>query len=405
VEKEESNLPLDWRKRVVFDAELAASSMNRFDCKLEVLPARPPRPGADADGDILLQNADLTIRIGRKTGLIEEWTCPAGPVLAAPGPVPLVLEDDEDPWGMRLQRFDGRSEPFRLMTPAGAARFCAVHAAELEPVRVIEHGDARTAVEALFTWGRSSLVLRYAVPRNGADIEVEARVFWFEKQKMLKLALPIAGGDQAQMIGQTVFGRDTLSVDGAEAVYQKWIAAVCPETGLALTAINDGSYAADFRDGALRLTLLRSPGYSAHPIGDRDILPQDRHMPHVDQGERVFRYWLSAGPEAIRLRDVEREAAVRNEQPMAVSFFPCGQGEGPGTFVSLSDPTVQLASVRRSLDGAGWTLRLVETTGGPAELTVRLPGLGIEAPVALGAYEVQTLRTAGAGLAVVSMLE
>jgi alpha-mannosidase len=405
VEKEESNLPLDWRKRVVFDAELAPSSMNRFDCKLEVLPARPPRPGADADGDIVLQTSDLSVRIGRRSGLIEEWISPAGPVLAAPGPVPLALEDDEDPWGMRLQRFDGRSEPFRLMTPAEAARFCAVRAAELDPVRVIEHGDARTVVEALFTWGSSSLALRYAVPRNGADIEVEARVFWFEKQKMLKLALPVACGDQASMIGQTVFGRDALSVDGAEAVYQKWIAAVCPATGLALTAINDGSYAADFRDGALRLTLLRSPGYSAHPIGDRDILPQDRHMPHVDQGERVFRYWLSSGPAESRLRDVEREAAIRNEPPMAVSFFPSGQGEAPGPFVTLSEPTVQLASVRRSHDGSGWTLRLVETTGAPTGVTVRLPGLGIEAEVRLGAYEVQTVKTAGDGLAVGSMLE
>ena len=33
-EKEQSNLNLDWRKRVVFAAELGPAQVNRFDCSL-----------------------------------------------------------------------------------------------------------------------------------------------------------------------------------------------------------------------------------------------------------------------------------------------------------------------------------------------------------------------------------
>ena len=40
--RERGNVGLDWGKRVVFRAELAPSQMNRFDCKLEVIPAKPP---------------------------------------------------------------------------------------------------------------------------------------------------------------------------------------------------------------------------------------------------------------------------------------------------------------------------------------------------------------------------
>jgi len=41
VEKELSNIALDWRKRLAFTAELQPSQMNRFDCLPEVLPAKP----------------------------------------------------------------------------------------------------------------------------------------------------------------------------------------------------------------------------------------------------------------------------------------------------------------------------------------------------------------------------
>jgi len=40
-EKEESNLSVEWRKRVVFEAELAPSRLNRFSCKLERVPEKP----------------------------------------------------------------------------------------------------------------------------------------------------------------------------------------------------------------------------------------------------------------------------------------------------------------------------------------------------------------------------
>lgn len=57
----------------------------------------------------------------------------------------------------------------------------------------------------------------------------------------------------------------------------------------ALTIIDDGIYGSDFYKGEIRLSLLRSPAYSAMQLKDRDIVPQDRFTAKSDQGERIFR--------------------------------------------------------------------------------------------------------------------
>ncbi len=84
-EKEYSNLPLDWRKRIVFRATLAPMSMNRFDCKLIALDKKPvPDAAAYAavgeDGRAVLRVTTpiMTVDIGCTTGLVERWCVRGG---------------------------------------------------------------------------------------------------------------------------------------------------------------------------------------------------------------------------------------------------------------------------------------------------------------------------------------
>src|SRR4051812_3819157 len=73
-EQEASNLPLDWRKRVVFRARLEPSAMNRFDCRLEVLPERPVARLEPEDGCLVVRNADgLEVAVSLASGLVERW--------------------------------------------------------------------------------------------------------------------------------------------------------------------------------------------------------------------------------------------------------------------------------------------------------------------------------------------
>jgi len=216
-------------------------------------------------------------------------------------------------------------------------------------------------------------------------------VHWNEKNRMLKLLVPMPAG-KYRYLGQVAYGVAELPANGDEAVAQKWTAVVSKARGTALTCINEGTYGSDFARGELRLTLLRSPAYSAHPIGDRQIVPQDRFSPRVDQGERTFRFWLRGGPTARRLAAVDREAVARNEAPMALSFYPSGRGRKPRGFVELTDDVVQVSAIKRAERGDGLVIRLFEPTGRSRSTVVSLPFAGMRRRVLLRGFEAKTLH-------------
>jgi alpha-mannosidase len=389
VEQELSSLNLDWRKRVVFAAELAPSQMNRFDCTLHRLSERPVKPVAAASGFLEFANETLVVRINTATGLIDRYCVDGVDYLRPAAFTPLVICDNEDPWGMTVQSFREVVGEFRLMPPQSGTVYSGVTRTLLPSVRIVEDGAVRTVVEAVLGYGASAITLRYAIPRRGAEVGIKARVHWNEKDRMLKLSLPIYLED-ARFVGQVAYGRQELLTNGNEMVAQQWVA-VANETH-ALTCINDGTYGSDFCDGELRLSLLRSPAYSGHPIGARDIVPQDRYTPRIDQGERLFHFWLNAGAQKERLASVDREALVNNQPPFALSFFPHGAGQLPLPGVLLSDPAVVLTAFKQSEDGKAFILRLFEPTGAARRTAVSLPAWRLEYEVTLRPFEIKTLR-------------
>ena len=390
-EKEFSNLALDWRKRVVFLAELAPSQMNRFDCRTEVLP-RKPRPALkERNGTIRFRTAELDVMVNTRTGLIDRYRVRGVDYVGRNAFQPLVIADNEDPWGMTTQSFRKVVGRFRLMSRRDGARFSGVRADTLPSVRVIEDGSVRSVVEAVLSWGDSFICQRYKLPKQGTEIEIETRVHWNEKNRMLKLSVPTVCRNAAYL-GQTAYGVGELPSNGNEAVAQKWVAVVSKTDNMALTCINEGCYGSDFFNGELRLTLLRSPAYSGHPFFDRVIVPQDRYLPRIDQGERVLRFWFNGGPVRRRLEAIDREALVRNETPFALSFFPAGTGRKPKAGPMLSDGCVQLAACKKAEDGPDLIVRLFEPTGKPRSTVLSLPFVPMKVKVNLGRFEIKTLR-------------
>ncbi len=405
-EREHGNLNLDWRKRPVFLADLAPSSMNRFDCTLEVLPERPKPALRPENGLLAVKTDDIEVQISTATGLIERYAVDGVDYLKHGAFRLLVIDDNEDPWGMLVQSFRDAVGGFELMPPEEGTRFSGVSRGAIDSVRVIEDGAVRAVIESVFRYADSFAVVRYGIPKQGSELEIEIRVFWSEKSRMLKLSVPTTLAD-ARFLGQTAFGVQDFPTTGREAAAQKWMAVVSEQDARGLTCINDGTYGADCAEGELRLSLVRSPAYSGHPIGKRPIVPQDRFRPRIDQGERVFRFWLNAGPSDERLAKIEREALVRNEKPFALSFFPDGSGEAPKPGLMLDDDVVQLSAFKQAEDGEGYIIRLYEPTGSPLTTTLSIPALGFEQEVALGGFEVKSLRLRPAEqtLAEVDMLE
>ncbi len=390
IEREASSLSLDWRKKVVFEACLEPSQINRFDCRLEVIPARPAPLLREADGLIHFENEELDVKINSGTGLIDGYKIRGCDFLRDGAFQPLVLADNADPWGMRVKSFRELTGRFRLASPEVGA-FVSGVAAPIPPVRIIEDGAVRSVVESVLSWEHSIVVLRYKLPKRGTEIEVEIRVFWNEKDRMLKLSLPTPF-KASKYIGEVVFGRDELPDNGDEAVAQRWVAAISPGEGRAFTVINDGLYGSDFCGGEIRLSLLRSPAYSADTYEDRPAVAQDRFVPRHDQGERLFRVWINGGEMNDRLEKISREALSKNEKPFALPYFPPGTGKKAKPAIVLSDPAIQVVAFKKAEIGPDLVIRLFEPTGQKRQTTLSLPFVPAKKLVTLGAFEVRTLK-------------
>ena len=390
-EQESSNINLDSRKLATFRANLAPSSMNRFCCRVKTLPARPRLLCQTENGQIRIQNDQMEVIINTDTGLIDAYRVNGFDLLQAGAFSALVMSDSDDPWGMRVRSFREMAGRFSLMPPEAGSRFSGLAETVINSVRVIEQGPVRTIVEAVFQYESSFICQRYKIPAVGTEIEIEIRVFWNEKRKFLKLSVPTVM-DDAKCLGQVAFGVDSLPVNGDETVAQKWVALVSQTNDRALTCINDGIYGLDCLNGELRLSLLRSPGYSSYPIlALSKFMPQDRFSPHIDQGERLYRFWINGGLSQERLAQVEREAQVHHEKPYILTYFPDGSGVLPGSALILDSKTVQLSAFKPSENGDGYVIRLYESAGKPDSARLRIPVSGIDSNLSFSEFEVKTL--------------
>ena len=389
--KEDSNLSLDWRKRVAFVADLEPGKMNRFDCKAVKVPGKPQTSTEPIDGHFGIKTDDLEATVSAETGLMDMYRI-GGTDYVLPGAfLPLVIADNEDPWGMTVRSFRNVAGQFRLMTPEESAKFSAVRLDKLPPVRVIENGPARMVVEANFIYNHSMICQRYKLPKVSSEVEIETRVHWNEKNTMLKLqAQPMI--DNAKYVGQVAYGAGELPSNGDEAVAQKWVAVVSENGNKTLTCINDGIYGSDFSEDGLRITLLRSPAYSGHPIMDRQIVPQDQYLPRIDQGERIFRFWMNAGSVAERLSHIDREALAHNEKPFVVSFFPSGAGTPLKSLANLSDDSILVTAIKMAEDGNGLIIRLFNPADSEAQTTLSLPTADMKIDLKFTPFEIKTLR-------------
>jgi alpha-mannosidase len=278
------------------------------------------------------------------------------------------------------------------MPPKLGCRFSGLKNKRLASVRIIEDGPARTIVEALFAYGNSFACQRYKLPKFGTEIEVQTRVYWNEKERILKLSIPTVGRD-CKYIGQGPYGISELPNNGNETVAQKWVAVVCQQKNLAITCINNGTYGSDFSSKGLRPTLLRSPAYSCHPQGGRLLTPvSNRFTPRIDQGQRIFTFWFNAGKIRDRLRRVGREALVKNEKPFMLPFFPSGGGKKPKRLAVLSDDVVQITTIKRAESNGDLIVRLFEPTGKARTTVLSLPFLNKKMKITLAGFEIKTLR-------------
>ena len=395
-EHEVSNFNVDWRVKSVFKATLPASSMQRYDVRIELIPTPADRKN-DEKEEYVFDNGKVKAVISCKTGLLTSFVVGGKEFVSSPALTPLVVHDDENSWAHKERAYRDVIGKFELMSAKEAADFCGIlQTDELAPVHVIEDGEVRTIVEALFKYNRSVIVRRYYLDKFSSEIKISEKVFWNEKMKMLKLSVPTTV--DGEYLGQTAYATESLLTNGEEMVSQKWVMAADRDNAFAV--INNGTYGSDYLDGEIRITMLRAPGYSAgksdFSVRKPYIMEQDRYSDIIDQGEHLFEFILKAGDREYIENNIERSSAVFAEAPCAMSFFPIGcEKEKENTikpFAVLKGESVTMPVFKKAERGEFFIIRLFNSTFSDKEVTLELPTIGISGNYVLGPCEVKTLK-------------
>lgn len=214
---------------------------------------------------------------------------------------------------------------------------------------IVETGPYRVALRLVWRYERSTITQILALEAGAARLDIDGYVDWHEHQTLLKTRFPLAIRTD-QTLAEIQFGhvsrpshRNT-SWDQArfETSMQRWVDIAEPGFGVAL--LNDCKYGYDARDGAVRLTLIKSP-----------VFP----WPEADQGEHRFRYaiFVHAGDR----RAVHAEAE-RFNQPLRLLAGGPG-GAVSGSFAEILSGSGTIEAVKIAEDSDAIVLRLWEAEG------------------------------------------
>ena len=368
--KELSNINYDRRKRIAYRCALPAMGEARVDFKLEVEPKKFLAP--TTGDEIVFSDSIKTIRISRKTGLMESYIVNGKEMLSGGAFQPVMYTDNADPWGWYMEHIGETPENFALCD-GSTGPF------EKKPnVHIIEDGGVLTEVESFFRHGASFVRISYKMYKDLPYTDIKADVFWNEQQKALKLKVPAAF--DGQFVGQIPFGSDTFDKDGKEITAHRYVGFRDGEN--VLTLYNNCTYGFCAEGNDLYATLLRGAAYCAHPIDDRILVDPNRFVPTIEQGRHSFSFRLSYDP----VEKLENNAQEFVNTPFSLNFFPHGKGDLAKPVLQVENPAVSLSAFYQT--EKGYVLRLLNSLAQPTETSISL--MESQYTLSFGAYEVKT---------------
>lgn len=387
-EKESSSLNLDWRKKNSFTAELKPMSINRFDCELEVknLPRREIRPCEETDTHFIFENDSIKVKISKTTGLIDSYVANGTEYFYRESAKIRAYRDNEDPWGMETDGFYDCIGEFTLASDEEANRINGYPEEKTANVRVIENGDVRCKIQAIFKYSKSFAVVTYTLPKEGSYVDMKVKMLSADSNVFYKLTFDTVFCSPV-FAGQTAFGKEGLLKEEKEVTYQKWCGLF--EHGNGFAVINNGTYGGSAVDGRMNISLMRTPVYSAHPIRDRKLTDSDINHDHIDLGEREFEYRLTT-----EIDHLDKAAEIFNQRPVALSFFPSGAKSKKETEIAVDNDDVILTRLSNRCDDT--VMRLFNSSENKTTANITLGG--IKTKVEFTPFEVKTFCVNGSQL-------
>ena len=372
--KEESNLNLDWRKRIVFKATLKPFELNRFSAFVEFEPIS----NKEKNENLVFKNSRKYVEIDNSTGLLKKYSID-GINYIKDGFELVSFTDNSDPWGMsneQQKRIGTNEKAFTLSkTPSGVFK-------NMKSIQVIEDGDIFLGIEAFFEHENTKAVIKYKIYKLNDDVDIDVTLFMGDIEKAIKLKVPVEV--KGTLIGQTAFGTEELFTDARENVALRFLAIENNNKTLAL--INNGTYGSHFENDALYISLVRGVTYCAHPINDRQLIPNDRFTKKIDQGENNFSFRLTVTDTS----KLERRTQEFTQKPYAINLFPVPSSDKEKEFsVSLGDDIISLVTMKKA-DGKNATIfRLLNNSDEEIKTSISVNSTTL--PLHFTKYEVKTV--------------
>ena len=373
--KEESNLNLDWRKRIIFEAELKPLSVNRYSVYIHFDKPQEKKIAQN----LVYDDGRKYVEIDAKTGLLKKYAIDG--VTYAENAFQLVsFADNADPWGMGNFQLDrmgqGEEEAFTLSKiPTGVFE-------GMQSIQVVEDGDIYWGVEAFFEQKNTRARVAYKVYKNNDFIDVNVDLFMGDINRMIQLKVPFSV--EGQLIGQTAFGVEELYTNGKENVAHRFLALESGDKAVAL--MNNGVYGSHFEKGALYQSLVRGVTYCAHPIEDRMLIPNDRFTKKIDQGENNFSFRFGV----VNRNELDRKTQEFTQKPYGLNIFPIACKTDFSNFsVRLDDETVTVVTMKKADGREGVLLRLHNNTKESVKTALTVNDAYL--PLAFGKFEVKTV--------------
>lgn len=336
LEQEASAHGMDWRKRVAFHATLAPMRISRFNCELELKQGYTRIKPCEENGThFILKNKTLDVAINKESGFVEKYLVDGQEMIKN---IKIkVYKDDADPWGMNVEGFN---ECIGEFVPAGF-------------VKLIENGDVRSKIQAKFKYNKSEAIVVYTFSKYGKTLDIDVKMFSNDENTMYKLCVETALDKAAKAYVQTMFGTEKTQKEGKESVFQKWCGLADAENSISI--INSGTYGGSFEDNEIKLSLLRTAVYSAHPVDGVKLAGEDRIYEHIDIGERDFSFRI-----AVNEKYIDSEAEQFNQKPYILSFFPSDSDEKMEAMFEIDNRNIVLSAYKNFKKGQ--MIRLFNST-------------------------------------------
>ena len=381
--KEDSNLNLDWRKRIALKANIEPMSVARYSVYAEYRPVEENEKASQVEGgdDIVFDNGRKRVEIDKNTGLLKRYRVNGADILQD-GFALVSFGDSPDSWALgedNLKRLGRNERPFTLSKePSGVFR-------GMQSVQITEDGEMYLAVEAFFEQDNTRARIGYKIYKDNDDVDVNVDLFLGDTDRIIKLKLPLES--TGELLGQTAFGTHPLFTNAKENVAHRFIAVDKGDGKDCPVLMNTDVYGSHCENKALYMSLVRGIAYCAHPILDREIIPKDKFTKKVDQGENNYSFRLTV----VNRNELERKTMNFVLKPYILNMFPIpAKASSDQRFeVRLDSDTVVCAAMKKADGREAAILRLVNNTN--ASATAALTVNGVRAELCFGKYEVKTL--------------